>query len=52
MGAGLCYGIYTVAAKVATTRSVDMTAVAGVTLLLGCLPALDGEQRAQHPAPA
>lgn len=40
IGVGACYGAYTVAAKAMTTTGVDLTAVAGVTLPLGCLPAL------------
>ncbi len=40
LGAGLCYGIYTVAARIMATDGADVTAVAAVTLLLGGLPAL------------
>lgn len=40
VGAGLCYGVYTVAAKTMATGRANLTAVAAVTLLLGALPAL------------
>lgn len=55
-GAGLCYGLYTVAASTtAATEGIDMTAVAAVTLLLGalpCLPAMATHAPAIfHPAP-
>ena len=40
LGAGLCYGLYTVAARIMATDGADVTAVAAVTLLLGALPAL------------
>jgi len=40
IGAGVCYGAYTVAAKVITAGGKNPTAAAGVSLLLGCLPAL------------
>jgi DME family drug/metabolite transporter len=40
IGAGACYGLYTVAAKDVSRTSEDLGAVAGVTLLLGALPVL------------
>jgi len=40
LGAGVCYGLYTVAARTMATGGADVTAVAAVTLLLGALPAL------------
>ena len=55
LGAGLCYGLYTVAARTMATDGADVTAVAAVTLLLGALPALPWmathAPAVLHPAP-
>lgn len=56
LGAGLCYGLYTVAASTtAATEGTNMTTVAAITLLLGALPAVPAmAARAPavlHPAP-
>jgi len=55
LGAGLCYGLYTVAARIMATDGTDVTAVAAVTLLLGALPALPWmavhAPAVLHPAP-
>jgi len=55
LGAGVCYGLYTVAARTMATGGADVTAVAAVTLLLGALPALPWmathASAVLHPAP-
>lgn len=55
LGAGLCCGLYTVAARTIATGGADVTAAAAVTLLLGALPALPWmamqAPAVLHPAP-